>query len=493
MRRAAASAAATVGVVVATTTTNLASLAATTTTVIRHHVPSTKPTTSVKQRRGPPGKGRGRPPPVIPTTEDYYSNKDQNDNREEDVIKSVDMDIQIGPKEEDPSIIMDDGMEVVSSISRRKNIFNDDAAVTTQQILPGIRIKPRTAVTDLDSKFELRCQGAYSAVIGVDEAGRGPLAGPLMVAACALPPHVHLSTPVNDSKQLRESEREALYEELAELHNARDIVWAVAKVSIEEIDRVNILQATLAAMSTVTRTVVAALPHLRHSYFDQPSTITGQPVRVLLDGDKVPKDFAGDDALRADCVVKGDAKVRSIAVASIIANVCRNRLMNELEHQYPGYGFAQHKGYGTAAHMEAIRRLGPCPAHRASFEPVRGMLEPRRPGEKKKEEGQEEKSKVMERNPRNNRPHRRKMMTQRKDENDGVKRMTTGEKTTVIRGSSRRRRRRMGGVVTNGGGSSSSVDSSTAGASVGENTSRVLEETTPMRGLRRSKRLMRVK
>ena len=183
-------------------------------------------------------------------------------------------------------------------------------------------------------------------VAGVDEAGRGPLAGPVSVAAVVLPEG--FSHPfLNDSKQLSHARREALY---AELTGDARIAWHCVLVEAAEIDRLNILQATHAGMRRAVQglkvTVDAAL-------------IDGRPVR--------------DFPWRQVALVKGDALSYSIAAASVIAKVTRDRLMVRLAERYPGYGFETHKGYGTALHLEALRRLGPCPEHRRSFAPVSQM------------------------------------------------------------------------------------------------------------------------
>ena len=181
-------------------------------------------------------------------------------------------------------------------------------------------------------------------VAGVDEAGRGPLAGPVVAAAVILPAGHGGPVGLDDSKRLSAARREALCEALLA---DTGIVWALGWAEVEEIDRLNILRATHLAM----RRAVEALP-LR-------------PDWCLIDGLPV-----GDFPVPYDAVVKGDGKSLSIAAASIVAKVHRDRRMRELDARYPGYGFARHQGYGTAAHLRALRELGPCPAHRRSFAPV---------------------------------------------------------------------------------------------------------------------------
>lgn len=195
---------------------------------------------------------------------------------------------------------------------------------------------------DLSHEAAWRARG-YRRITGIDEAGRGPLAGPVMAAAVILP-HDFKHSDLNDSKQLSEKRREAIYEELT--GNPR-VVWASAAVGVEEIDRINILRATHTAMALAFAKLDPA------------------PDFALIDGRPV-QGFPG--ACRA--LVKGDSLSLSIAAASVIAKVERDRLLREAAETYPGYGFEQHKGYGTAAHLAALRKLGPCPIHRRSFAPV---------------------------------------------------------------------------------------------------------------------------
>ncbi len=174
---------------------------------------------------------------------------------------------------------------------------------------------------------------------GVDEAGRGPLAGPVCAAAVILPRGLVIPG-LNDSKKLSEKRREALYGEITQ----KALHWAVAFASVEEIEALNILGATYLAMNRA----IAGLGV--------------EPELALIDGNR-----AKGVEHNCKCVVGGDGKCADIAAASIIAKVTRDRLMYELDEKYPGYGFAKHKGYGTAAHYAAIRELGPCEAHRPSF------------------------------------------------------------------------------------------------------------------------------
>lgn len=184
---------------------------------------------------------------------------------------------------------------------------------------------------------------------GVDEAGRGPLAGPVVACACILPKNFSLPG-VTDSKQLDEETLEALYTELVRYPN---IDFSVAVVDHEVIDRVNILQATFQAMRQAL------------------STLKSHPVLAVIDGSLAPL-----GTVPCLTVVKGDAFCLSVSAASIIAKVTRDRLMKEYDAMWPEYGFASHKGYGTPFHLEKLRLLGPCPIHRKSYAPVQVLIAP---------------------------------------------------------------------------------------------------------------------
>jgi ribonuclease HII len=190
-----------------------------------------------------------------------------------------------------------------------------------------------------------RARGAQI-VAGVDEAGRGPLAGPVVAAAVILPeqPDLVLLSGLNDSKLLTAEKREALYTKVHEVALSVGVGYAQAK----EIDEINILEASRRAME---RAVMKLTPAPDYLLIDA----------ITIEG--IPFD-------RQQPIIRGDSLSLSIAAASVVAKVTRDRLMRELEVKYPGYGFAQHKGYGTASHLEALRKLGPCPEHRGSFEPV---------------------------------------------------------------------------------------------------------------------------
>ena len=177
-------------------------------------------------------------------------------------------------------------------------------------------------------------------ICGVDEAGRGPLAGPVYAAAVILSPE-HPIEGLNDSKKLSEKKREFLYEQIV----ANAVDYCIASASVAEIEELNILGATYLAM---TRAV---------------NGLKVRPALALIDGNRIPPTL--DIAART--VVKGDALSESIAAASILAKVSRDRVLVRMDADYPQYGFAVHKGYGTAAHTAALREYGPCPEHRPSF------------------------------------------------------------------------------------------------------------------------------
>ena len=185
---------------------------------------------------------------------------------------------------------------------------------------------------------ELHAEGV-GLICGVDEAGRGPLAGPVCAAAVILPPEAELPG-LNDSKKLSEKKREQLFPEIQRLA----LAWSVAFASVEEIEERNILGATMLAMNRAI------------------SGLSLRPELALIDGNR-----NREIQVPSRCVVHGDARCASIAAASILAKVSRDRLMVELAREYPQYGFDRHKGYGTKAHYAALREYGPCPAHRPSF------------------------------------------------------------------------------------------------------------------------------
>ena len=183
-------------------------------------------------------------------------------------------------------------------------------------------------------------------VAGVDEAGRGPLAGPVVAGAVILDPENPIEG-LDDSKRLSASRRERLFDEIQE----KALAWSVASATVAEIDSINILQATMLAMQ---RAVNALLPTAEHA---------------LIDGNRCP-----ELSCPAQAIVRGDSRVAAISAASILAKVTRDREMQVLDMKYPGYGLAQHKGYPSKAHIAALELLGVTPIHRRSYAPVRRVL-----------------------------------------------------------------------------------------------------------------------
>jgi ribonuclease HII len=179
-------------------------------------------------------------------------------------------------------------------------------------------------------------------IAGVDEAGRGPLAGPVIAAAVVLDPKWPIAG-LADSKKLTEKQRERLFQEIRQ----HALAWSVNRGRVTEIDSVNILQATFLAMQRAVKGLSIV------------------PQHVLVDGNMCPK-----FSCQASAIIRGDESEPVISAASIVAKVIRDRIMLMLDRKYPGYGFAQHKGYGTSFHIQALQRHGPCRIHRRSFAPV---------------------------------------------------------------------------------------------------------------------------
>jgi ribonuclease HII len=184
-------------------------------------------------------------------------------------------------------------------------------------------------------------------IAGVDEVGRGPLAGPVVAAAVILDPARPIAG-LADSKQLSATRREQLAAEI----RAKSLAWALGRAEVAEIDQINILQASLLAMRRAVENLNVA------------------PDQALVDGNRCPR-----LACPCEAIVKGDVTVPAISAASILAKVARDAELRELHERYPHYGFARHKGYPTAAHVDALRRHGPCPEHRRSFAPVAAVLQ----------------------------------------------------------------------------------------------------------------------
>jgi ribonuclease HII len=188
---------------------------------------------------------------------------------------------------------------------------------------------------------------AQECIAGVDEAGRGPLAGPVFAAAVVLD-HTRPLAGLADSKTLSAVQRDILAEQIRQ----RALGWCVASASVEEIDELNILQATMLAMRRACNGLTIAV-----------ST-------YLIDGNRIPHGLNSP----AQAIVKGDSTVPAISAASILAKTARDALCEKLHEQYPAYDFARHKGYGTVLHRQRLAEFGPCPAHRKSFRPVRAAL-----------------------------------------------------------------------------------------------------------------------
>lgn len=211
-----------------------------------------------------------------------------------------------------------------------------------------VKSKPKKQRLEVLTKYEMSARSkGYLMIAGVDEAGRGPLAGPVVAAACVIPEGLYLDG-INDSKQLTAEQREQLYKAMQQ---NPDIISGVGVVEAILIDQINILQATFYAM-------VAAVAALRH-----------KPDYILVDGPYTPKFDAPSEG-----IVDGDALSQSIMAASIIAKCTRDQMMQNFHDRWPEYGFSQHKGYGTPQHLAALKMYGPCPIHRKSFGPVKGCL-----------------------------------------------------------------------------------------------------------------------
>jgi len=197
-------------------------------------------------------------------------------------------------------------------------------------------------------------------ICGVDEAGRGPLAGAVYAAAVVLNPEKPIQG-LADSKKLSEKKRDALALEI----KAHALAWSIAHSTVEEIDEINILQASLLAMKR-------AIESIQANQSVQASLVGMQSIQLLVqvDGNQCPK-----ISLPCEAIVKGDSKVQAISAASILAKTARDAALYELDQQYPMYGFAQHKGYPTAAHMALLREHGVSPVHRRSYAPVRALIQ----------------------------------------------------------------------------------------------------------------------
>ena len=193
-----------------------------------------------------------------------------------------------------------------------------------------------------------------SLICGVDEAGRGPLAGAVFAAAVILP-HNHTITGLTDSKKISEKKRDALTIEIKQ----HALAWAISTSSVEEIDDINILHASLLAMKRAVETIQRQFAQV----------LTSQSILVQVDGNKTPK-----IDLPCEAIVKGDSKIEAISAASILAKTARDAELRSLDKQYPQYGFSQHKGYPTKAHIALLQQHGISPVHRRSYGPVKALL-----------------------------------------------------------------------------------------------------------------------
>jgi ribonuclease HII len=204
-----------------------------------------------------------------------------------------------------------------------------------------------TLMIDLSDIEETLWKKSYRAICGVDEAGRGPLAGPVVAAAVIIPPGVEIDG-VNDSKKLSAQRRESVFEDIV----AMELPCAVGIIDNDCIDQINILKASLMAM----RKAVASLAH--------------SPDFVLVDGNR----YIPNTDIPQFAIVHGDSRCRSIAAASIVAKVTRDRIMDKYETVYPSFSFSRHRGYATPTHLKELRRHGPCEIHRKSFKPVADLI-----------------------------------------------------------------------------------------------------------------------
>ncbi len=257
-------------------------------------------------------------------------------------------------------------------------------AAKTKQLQPSVTDSSRSLTRDLERYLADK----YEYVIGMDEAGRGPLAGPVVAAACYLPAESGVLSGIADSKLLSEADREKAFEEI---ESNPLVQYAYCIVSHTEIDEVNILQASMLAMSRSTSALLAGMGLLPSSAMH--STATLKPLMTstqttdsktkrhdkfpskemflgMVDGNRIPTDLP----IEGKFVIQGDRKVYSIAAASIIAKVIRDRIMVDLDRQYPLYMFAQHKGYPTFAHRSLLMEHGPCEVHRRTYGPVKNAI-----------------------------------------------------------------------------------------------------------------------
>jgi ribonuclease HII len=218
---------------------------------------------------------------------------------------------------------------------------------STHFLAQEIEESERNRLLSLNSYEERARSEGFRFIAGVDEAGRGPLAGPVSAAVCMIPSGIYIPR-INDSKLLSEKLRLELFNQIT---SDERILFHISLVDAAEIDRINIYQATIQAMFTAV------------------SKLKSSPDYLLVDGLKLPH-----PSIPCLKIIKGDRLSQSIAAASVLAKVTRDRLMAEYHERWPEYGFDKHKGYGTPAHIAAIERYGPCECHRRSFEPVKSFI-----------------------------------------------------------------------------------------------------------------------
>lgn len=223
-------------------------------------------------------------------------------------------------------------------------VYAPDSRKGVQKLLESYRKKEEALSAERKRleqmrRFEHKYGAHYTCICGIDEAGRGPLAGPVVAGACVLPTDCEILY-LNDSKKLSAKKREALYNEITE----KAVAWGVGIVSHERIDEINILQATYEAMGQAV------------------AELGVTPDLLLVDAVTIPQ-----MKMKQVGIIQGDAQSVSIAAASILAKVTRDRIMTEVAEQYPQYGFEQNKGYGSEKHIKALKEFGPCPIHRRSF------------------------------------------------------------------------------------------------------------------------------
>ncbi len=208
----------------------------------------------------------------------------------------------------------------------------------------------------------------YKFVVGLDEVGRGPLAGSVIAAAVSVSSSIYKVIKlkgINDSKKLSEKQREEFYKILTK-HSA--ISWGIGIVSEKVIDKINILEATKLAMARAIASLISKSQYPISKQIQNPKSKILKPEFLLIDGN-----FGIDSKIPQKSIIKGDEKVFSISVASIVAKVTRDRLMQKMHKKYPQYGFDKHKGYGTKLHIKNLEKFGPCKIHRKTFDPVRSL------------------------------------------------------------------------------------------------------------------------